>query len=64
MDDQQHYLYLVLVLLGIIVALPAAQKVLQWREERKDARKAFITLEDFERLIEENNAKLLKSIHA
>ena len=52
MDDQQHYLYLVLVLLGIIVALPSVQKALQWREERKEARKSFITLEDVERLID------------
>ena len=58
MDDQQHYLYLVLVLLGIIVALPAGQKMLQWHEERKDARKASITLEDVKRLIEENNARM------
>lgn len=58
MDDQQHYLYLMLVLLGIIVALPAGQKMLQWHEERKDARKASITLEDVKRLIEENNARM------
>ena len=52
MDDLQHYLYLVLVLLGIIVALPSIQKMLQWREERKEARKSSITLEDVERLID------------
>ena len=52
MDDLQHYLYLVLVLLGIIVALPSVQKMLQWREERKEARKSSITLEDVERLID------------
>ena len=52
MDDLQHYLYLVLVLLGIIVALPSVQKALQWREERKEARKSSITLEDVERLID------------
>ena len=51
-DDLQHYLYLVLVLLGIVVALPSVQKALQWREERKEARKSFITLEDVERLID------------
>ena len=51
-DDLQHYLYLVLVLLGIIVALPSVQKMLQWREERKEARKSSITLEDVERLID------------
>ena len=64
MDDQQHYLYLVLVLLGIIVALPAVQKMLQWNEERKDSRKPSITLEDFERLMEEYEAKRLKTIQA
>ncbi|MBQ6969492.1 MAG: hypothetical protein IJP85_04105 [Synergistaceae bacterium] len=52
MDDLQHYLYLVLVLLGIIVALPSVQKALQWREERKEARKSSITLEDVERPID------------
>ena len=53
MDDlQQHYLYLVLVLLGIIVALPSVQKMLQWREERQESRKSSITLEDVERLID------------
>ena len=52
MDDLQHYLYLVLVLLGIIVALSSIQKMLQWREERKEARKSSITLEDVERLID------------
>ena len=51
-DGQQNYLYLVLVILGIIVALPTVQKMLQGREERKEARKSFITLEDVERLID------------
>ena len=51
-DGQQNYLYLVLVILGIIVALPAVQKMLQWHEERKEARKSSITLEDVERLVE------------
>ena len=51
-DGQQNYLYLVLVILGIIVALPTVQKMLQWHEERKEVRKSFITLEDVERLID------------
>ena len=51
-DGQQNYLYLVLVILGIIVALPTVQKMLQWHEERKEARKSSITLEDVERLVE------------
>ena len=53
-DDQQNYLYLVLVLLGIIVALPSVQKILQNRAERKPS----FTLDDVRRLIEENNAKM------
>ena len=54
MGDQQNYLYLVLVLLGIIVALPSVQKILQNRAERKPS----FTLDDVRRLIEENNAKM------
>ena len=57
-DDQQNYLYLVLVLLGIIVALPSVQKILQNRAERKPS----FTLDDVRRLIEENNVKM-SSLH-
>ncbi len=58
MDNQQNYLYLVLVIMGIIVALPTVQKALQIWEDRKDARRAFATLEDVKRLIEESNMNL------
>ena len=58
MDNQQNYLYLVLVIMGIIVTLPTVQKMLQGWQDRKDSRRAYITLEDVRRLIEENNAKL------
>ena len=58
MDNQQNYLYLVLVILGIIVALPTVQKMLQAREDRKDALRAFVTLEDVKRLIEESSLNL------
>ena len=58
MDNQQNYLYLVLVILGIIVALPTVQKMLQGWQDRKESRRAYITLDDVRRLIEENNAKL------
>ena len=57
-DDQQNYLYLVLVLLGIIVALPSVQKILQNRADRKPS----FTLDDVRRLIEENNVKM-SSLH-
>ena len=59
MGDQQNYLYLLLVILGIIVALPSVQKFLQWRETHKPS----FTLEDVKRLIEENNAELRKSLN-
>ena len=57
-DDMKQYIYLVLVLLGIVIVLPSVQKFLEWR----DSRKPLITLEDVKRLIEENNAELLKSL--
>ena len=62
MSDQQNYLYLGLVILGIIVGLPSVQRLLQSHVDRKLS----ITLEDVKRLIEEqlekNNAELRKSI--
>ena len=61
MDYQQNYLYLLLVILGIIVALPTVQKMLQGREDRKNSRKESITLEDVMRLIEQNNARMKNS---
>ena len=57
-DDMKQYIYLVLVLLGIVIVLPSVQKFLDWR----DSRKPLITLEEVKRLIEENNAELLKSL--
>ena len=62
MDYQQNYLYLLLVILGIIVALPTVQKMLQGREDRKNSRKESITLEDVMRLIEQNNARMAGKI--
>ena len=64
MDSQQNYLYLVLVILGIIVALPTVQKMLQGWQERKEARRTFTTLDDVRRLIEENNARMAGKIQA
>ena len=57
-DDMKQYIYLVLVLLGIVIVLPSVQKYLDLQETRKP----LITLEDVKRLIEENNAELLKSL--
>ena len=57
-SDVRNDMYLGLVILGIIVTLPMVQKMLQGREEQKDVHKAFVTLEDVRRLIEENNVKL------
>ena len=59
MGDQQNYIYLVLVILGIIVALPTVQKMLQARTDR-----SWATLEDVMRLIEENNSKTSGKVQA
>ena len=64
MDNQQNYLYLVLVIMGIIVALPTVQKMLQGWQERKEAQRTFITLDEVRRLIEENNAKMMGKLQA
>lgn len=47
-SDLRNDIYLGLVVLGIIVALPNIQKFFQWREARRPA----FTLEDVERLID------------
>ena len=57
-SDVRNDVYLGLVILGIIVSLPAMQKMLDSREIKRHA----ITLEDVKRLIEENNAELRKSM--
>ena len=59
-DDMKQYIYLVLVLLGIVIVLPSVQKFLEWRDSRKPS----VTLEEVKRLIEANNAELLKSIRS
>ncbi|MBR0184447.1 MAG: hypothetical protein IJQ24_00320 [Synergistaceae bacterium] len=58
MDDFRNYLYLILVLLGIMVAFPSVQKFWQWKAEHQPS----FTLEDVKRLIAENNAELLKTL--
>ena len=50
--DAQHYIYVVIVLLGIIMAFPTVQKFMEWRDSRKPS----ITLEDVKRLIEESKS--------
>ena len=57
-SDVRNDVYLGLVILGIIVSLPVAQKMLSSREVKRQ----MITLEDVKRLIEENNAELRKSL--
>ena len=58
MGDLRNDIYLGLVILGIIVGVPSVQK---WYESLKASRPS-VTLEEVKRLIEENNAELLKSL--
>ena len=58
MGDIRNDIYLVLVILGILVGVPSVQK---WYERLKASRPS-VTLEEVKRLIEENNAELLKSL--
>ena len=51
-DDLRNNIYLWLVVLGIIFALPSVQKFLEWRDSRRPS----ITLEDVKRLIEESKS--------
>lgn len=57
-DDLRNDIYLGLVILGILVGVPSVQK---WYERLK-ATRPVITLEDVKRLIEENNAELMKTL--
>lgn len=57
-DDLRNDIYLGLVILGILVGVPSVQK---WYERLKASRPS-VTIEDVKRLIEENNAELLKSL--
>lgn len=58
MGDLRNDIYLGLVIVGILVGVPSVQK---WYERLKASRPA-ITLEDVKRLIEENNAELMKTL--
>lgn len=51
--DTQNFLYLLIVMLGILMALPMVQKFLEWNDSRRPS----ITLEDVKRLIEESKSE-------
>ncbi len=51
--DTQNFLYLLIVMLGILMALPMVQKFLEWNASRRPS----ITLEDVKRLIEESKSE-------
>ncbi len=55
-SDLRNDIYLWLVILGIIIALPSVQKMLQAREERKNSPKHSVTLDEVKRLIEEHES--------
>ena len=60
-EDLRSDIYLGLVVLGIIVALPSVKSFFQWWEERKALRSPSFTLEDIERLMDSKiNQVLLK----
>ena len=56
-SDLRNGIYLLLVVLGIIISLPIVQKMLQNREDRKEARSQTVTLDDVQRLIVEERRK-------
>lgn len=53
MTDSRNDIYLGLVILGIIFALPSVQRFIEWRDSRRPS----ITLEDVKRLIEESRSE-------
>lgn len=60
-EDLRSDIYLGLVVLGIIVALPSLKSFFQWLQERKALRTPSFTLEDIERLMDSKiNQALLK----
>ena len=59
-DNLQNVFDLVLVLIGVIIALPFVQKGF---EKLKENRKQSLTLEDVKKLIEENNSKIFEAIN-
>lgn len=64
-SDLRNGLYLGLVLFGTLAGLPFFNKWLEEKQKEKEARRQpSFTLDDVRRLIEENNAKLLKTLQA
>lgn len=63
-SDLSNILYLFMVLLGVVISLPIVQKILQGREERKEADTKTEIIEEVKRLIAENNAELLRTLRA
>ena len=62
-DLTNNFLYYVLVLLGAMLLLPFVNRWLDNKADKKEeTTKKFITLEDVQRLIEENNAQLLAKL--
>lgn len=59
-DNSQNIFYLVLVLIGLIIALPFIQRAI---EKLKENHKQSFTLEDVKKLIEENNTKIFNAIN-
>ena len=53
LSDLRQDIYLGLVILGIMAALPSVKEFFKWREDRKDSRVKGVTLEEVRRLIEE-----------
>ena len=56
-DYSHNFLYLIMVLLGALIAMPFFQ---EWREERKENRNSLFTLEEvkaLKRLLEMNSAQ-------
>ena len=60
--DLRNDIYLGLVILGIVISLPMVQKMLQ--ERKPTTPRQTVTLEDVQRLIEENNIKLQQKFTA
>ena len=61
MNDLRNDIYLGLVILGIIVALPTVQKFIEWRESRRPSvtpANTSLTAEDVKRLILETLAEM------
>ena len=52
-DDSYNFFYLIIVLLGLVIAMPFIQKGLEKRELRKEQTIQTFTLDDVKKLINE-----------